>query len=206
MNNLIFKDGDIPSTYFPVGRPEDGGTCAYATEQCWELCPSSQVTNLHEVKALKLMKEQSATWLTNNILRELKDAELFQWYVWGDCLPELTKKTAKIMKALHEHGIKQFGFTRNKALWDIVSELGIRIGLTVNSEEEAIELSKDNKLVCWPDFDRSEARLHVGGVMVARCSGWWCVLLKEPDVYHNSSCGYCLYHKEGCFKNKSFKT
>ena len=198
MNKIVFMDGDIPSTYFPVGRPEDGGTCAYATEACLEACPSSQVTNLHEVKALHLFKTRGVKWLVRTILEELDEEKVFQWHVWGDCLPELTGKCAAVMIELQKAGINQFGFTRNKPLWELVSAAGIRMGLSVDSEAEAIEMSQRG-LVCWPDVDRSEARLHWKWQMVARCSGWWCTYIPTGEM-HNSACRRCIIEKKGCFQ------
>lgn len=195
-NKIVFMDGDIPSTYFPVGKPEDGGSCAYATEECLEYCPSAQVVNKHEQAALSLFKKQNALWLAGTILDELGGQKLLQWHVWGDCLPELTEKVTAVILSLKSARVDQFGFTRNHKLWENVRS-EVRVGLTVDTEREAVELSKLG-LVCWPDVDRNEARLHWDGQMVARCSGWWCTFVDTGEVM-NSACSYCIKKRRGCF-------
>ena len=196
MNKIVFMDGDIPSTYFPVGPVEEGGTCAYLTPECWEYCPSSQITNSYEVEALRLIKEYDVDWIAQTIINELDGQKLLQWNVWGDCLPELTDKMSEIVSILNDNGIKQFGFTRNHNWWNRVKHT-TRIGLTVDTEYQAFNFSYSG-LVCWPDPDRSEARLHWKGKIVAKCSGWWCTYTDTGEM-HNSACRQCISEHRGCF-------
>lgn len=197
VNAIVFLEGDIPSTYFPAGRPQDGGTCAYATAECIEECPSGQLTNPHEIAALGLMKSQTARWLVGTILAELGGRTLFQWHVWGDCLPELTAKCALVMRGLERMGVRNFGFTRNPELWKLASAAGIHVGLSVDTEKEAVELSQTGH-VCWPDRYRGVTRMYANGQMTAICNGWWCTWLPEEEM-HNSDCRRCITERRGCF-------
>ncbi len=198
---IVFGDCEIASLYFPVGDPADGGTCAYATEECLENCPSCGVTNEHEVRALKFFRENDAKTIADRITRELTDTNqtLLQWNCWGDCLPELTEKTSTIMQRLYAKGLWQYGFTRNLRLWEITPRYDrLRIGLSVDSEDEAIERSA-NKLVCFPLVEEGMGQFFFGSQMVARCSGYWCTWLPEGHT-HNSVCKLCIKHRRGCFE------
>jgi hypothetical protein len=202
---IVFMDSDIPSIYFPIGDPGDGGSCAFATEQCMTYCPSGQLRNQYEEKALAFFKENSAKKVADQIKANLGvladkpyNAKMLQWFPWGDCLPELTEKTAEIILSLHDAGIPQYGFTRNRKLWMLVpNEDRLHLGLTVDDYDEALLLSHvSQKMVAFPSFETGYAHMIFNGKVVSRCSGWWCHTETES---RNSDCTRCLACGEGCY-------
>jgi hypothetical protein len=204
MNKIVFADSDVPSIYFPVGAPNKGGSCAFTTPQCLEYCPSGQVVNEHEVTAFNLFREESVEDLIGCIHNEFTELtkdkryeKILQWHAWGDCLPELTRKTALVITGLNHMGVTQYGFTRNRALWELLPmKDNLRIGLTVDDTKIATTLSK-NAIVCSPHVKTGYAQEFVYGKIRAKCSGWWTVL--DSGETRNSHCTVCFKNGEGCF-------
>ncbi len=208
MNNterkVLYFDSDIPSIYFPVGLPETGGTCAFATKKCLEYCPSGNSRNKSEVYALTFFKENDVGTIIAKIVKDYKTlikrpyhAEMIQWYVWGDCLPELTEKTHQIIMSLNELGIPQYGFTRNKRLWELVPpKRNLNIGYSLDSLKKAKELSYGKMTAC-PDYEQGYARMIFNGRIRSSCNGWWCIT--ENGEERNSDCRICLKEGEGCY-------
>lgn len=200
---LIYNDNCVPSIYFPAGRERDGGTCTYATDECLQGCPSHLVYNGAIQQVFDAFQKYSIEGLVTKILSELQaeGKKIIQWHAWGDCLPTMIEKEHYIMLRLKSEGITQFGFTRNRELWEAIpTSHNLRIGLSVDSGKEAVALSHRG-LVCWPHFNYGQARLFFEGKFVARCSGWWCVRRGEEPVACN--CEQCFLLNRGCFKEAS---
>jgi len=198
-------DSDIPSVYFPIGKPADGGTCFAATEQCMEYCPSGMEINEHERFALQFFKKNNSDTIAARMIRDFGylanrpyNAKMIQWFVWGDCLPELTEKVAMVILYLRDEGIPQYGFTRNKELWTAVpKEDRLSIGLTIENLVKAKAYSaKTQKMIAHPDFKTGYAEMLFDGKVKTRCNGWWC---KTETETRNSDCTRCLIHSEGCY-------
>lgn len=207
---LIMMDCDCPSIYMPIGRPEEGGTCAFATKKCMQYCPSGMVINDIERFCLRFFQENSASVIIARLHREFLEVQknpraerMLQWYTWGDCLPDLTEKTAKVMLGLIRYGIPQYGFTRNRKLWDILpSHDSFHIGLTVDDMDEAVALSiAHRKMTACPDFEAGYAQMIFAGKIRSRCSGWWCIT--EQGETRNSDCTQCLAAGQGCYYRES---
>lgn len=209
-NRILHMDSDIPSIYFPVGTIEDGGTCAFATEKCMEYCPSGFEPNEHEKYALEFFKTNDAKAISRKIIADYQElinethyyAEIIQWHVWGDCLPELTDKTFRTMLDINRAEIPQYGFTRNRELWNLIPTSDIfRIGFTTDDPQEAIELSRaTGKMLCSPDIEHGYAQMFHHGKLRSRCSGWWCITEEET---RNSDCRKCLKLGQGCFYRRN---
>ncbi len=205
-NKIILMDCDCPSIYMPIGKPVDGGTCAFATDKCMQYCPSGMVINDIERNVLKYFKEKPAKTITEKLHKEFCDLlvnpraeRMLQWWTWGDCLPELTKKVAKIIIALYDKGIPQYGFTRNRKLWELIpNQTSLHIGLTIDNMDEALKLSVESgKMTACPDFEAGYAQMIFSGKIRSRCSGWWCIT--ESGETRNSDCTQCLAAGEGCY-------
>ena len=95
---IVFSENDYPTIMFPVGLPENGGSCAYLTEYCFNYCPSRE-TNEHEIRALDFFKHNNIETIVNKIRDDVAcmETECLYWWSWGDCLPELTDKILNIM-------------------------------------------------------------------------------------------------------------
>ena len=188
-----------------MGREEEGGSCAFATSQCLSECASGIVPNEVERSVLKYFQERGVREIVTEIYTEFlemqKDTRMekvIQWFVWGDCLPSLTNKVATVMSRLNELTIPQYGFTRNKSLWQQVpSSLLLRIGLTVEDEQTALGISRlTDRMVASPDFENCWVNLIFSGITQAKCSGWQCITQRET---RRCDCTQCLNAGEGCF-------
>lgn len=204
---LVFMDSDIPSIYFPVGKPKDGGSCAFATKKCLEYCPSGQIVNDHEKAALLYFMEKPAEEVVFKIILDYSrcldkkiSTPILQWFVWGDCLPELTRKISLIISLIYKAGIVQYGSTRNKKLWESLPR-ECNIAFTMDDIDKAKELSViSGRRTCSPDINTGYAQFIYGGVITAKCSGWWCHLI--GGEVRESDCSVCSENKEGCFTFK----
>jgi len=203
---IILMDCDCPSIYFPIGPPSEGGTCAFATKKCMEYCPSGMVTNDIERNALRFFFENTDSEIISRLHREFREVlknpraeRMLQWWTWGDCLPELTDKVSAVITGLHSRGVPQYGFTRNRALWEAVPDYdSLHIGLTIDDMDEALNLSvTSGKMTACPDFSAGYAQMIFDGEIRARCSGWWCIT--ERGETRNSDCTQCLAAGEGCY-------
>ena len=206
IDRIIMMDCDCPSIYMPIGKPSDGGTCAFATDKCMQYCPSGMVINDIERGILKFFKEKSASIIVERLHKEFcslllnpRAERMLQWWTWGDCLPELTKKVSEVIISLHDKGIPQYGFTRNRKLWEIVpNQMSLHLGLTVDDMDEALGLSVESgKMTACPDFEAGYAQMIFSGKVRSRCSGWWCIT--ERGETRNSDCTQCLAAGEGCY-------
>lgn len=208
-DRVVYTDNGLPAIFFPAGKPEHGGTCSFATDDCLRECPSMLNVNEAEERVLKIFQEDSVDTIVKHILGDIAfinkrdgyDNSMLYWHPWGDCLSGLEQKEYEIMLILSDNFITQYGFTRNRKLWNTVPcRDNLRIGLSVDTEREAIGISKRG-LVCWPDFSRGEARLFFGGRFLGRCSDWWCNLEEEEitDCY----CEGCFKNGRGCFHRNS---
>jgi len=203
---IIMMDCDCPSIYFPIGKPSDGGTCAFATKKCMEYCPSGMVTNDIERHALRFFFDNTDSEIISRLHREFREVlknpraeRMLQWWTWGDCLPELTDKISAVIIGLHSRGVPQYGFTRNRDLWESVPDYdSLHIGLTIDDMDEAKNLSvTSGKMTACPDFSAGYAQMIFDGKIRARCSGWWCIT--ERGETRNSDCTQCLAAGEGCY-------
>ena len=203
---ILLMDCDCPSIYMPIGNPKDGGSCAFSSKKCREFCPSGLVTNNTEKFVLEYFKREDAKTIADRIYTEFLDImrnpraeKMIQWWTWGDCLPELTGKTVKIILNLNTRGVPQYGFTRNKKLWDILPCYhNLHIGLTVDNIDVALKLSTiSHKMIACPDYETGYAQMIFTGKIRARCSGWWCIT--EEAGERNSNCTQCLAEGSGCY-------
>ncbi len=208
-DRIILMDCDCPSIYFPVGPPAAGGTCAFATPVCMEHCPSGLVVNAIERQALAFFRQNDHEVIIRRLRAEFTDLmqsprteRLLQWFTWGDCLPDLTDRVAAVITGLHANGIPQYGFTRNRGLWEALPCLAsLHMGLTVDDIDEALALSmSEGRMTACPDYETGYAQMVFSGKVRCRCSGWWCIT--EAGEVRNSDCTQCLAAGQGCFYRK----
>ena len=203
---ILLMDCDCPSIYMPVGNPKDGGTCAFATKKCMEYCPSGMVANDVERNVLSFFLEKDAETVADRLYAEFLDVmknpraeKMIQWWTWGDCLPELTEKIAIIILSLNNKGVPQYGFTRNRRLWEILPCYhDLHIGLTSDDLSEALKLSVESgKMTACPNYEEGYAQMIFTGKIRSKCSGWWCIT--EEGETRNSDCTQCLAAGQGCY-------
>jgi len=204
-------DSDIPSIFFPIGSPKKGGTCEFATKKCIEYCPSGQQINDHERYSLRFFEMNSAQQIFEKLLVDYEalikipyNAHMLQWFVWGDCPSTLTSKSAEVIMLVNSQGIPQYGFTRNKKLWETVpAKNDLNIGLSVDGLKKAKRLSlKSGKMIAHPDISSGYAEMIFAGKVVTRYNGWWCSVVETKEV-RNSDCSKCLKEMTGCYSRGS---
>jgi len=207
MEQILHMDSDIPSVYFPIGKPSDGGTCEFATRKCIEYCPSGQTINEHERYALNYFQKHNQDEIFLKILSDYNqlssisyNAKMIQWFTWGDCPTQLIRKVAIVMLLLRNKKIPQYGFTRNKMLWEIIPRSDIlNIGLSIDNLKIAKQVSIDSgKMTAHPDFNSGYAEMIFDGKIITRCNGWWCIVQRTEEI-RNSDCSLCLIEKTGCY-------
>jgi len=204
-DKIVFMDGLFPAILFPVGKPEDGGTCAFMTDHCQTYCPM-RTTNIHEQRALKYFQDNSIDIIVSKIISELSELSIVHlyWWSWGDCLPEMTDKIIQIMENLHGRGLIQNGFTRNFALFEKIHNKShrdrLRIGYHAETPEEAEKLSVSYypSIFCCPDVDRGKGVLYFSGNVVAECCGIWCEWIECNEI-RIADCQECYLYRKGCF-------
>jgi len=202
---VLHMDSDIPSVYFPIGSLSEGGTCEFSTKKCRYYCPSGGEINEHEKWAYNYFKKHNEETVLKKIMYDYKElskipynAKMIQWFAWGDCPSELTEKVTVCILAIKDEGIPQYGFTRNRRLWEIIPHYdNLSIGLSLDDLDNAKEMSIINgKMTAHPNFQSGYAEMIFNGRIVSKCNGWWCITDAETQ---NSDCTRCLTNNDGCY-------
>ena len=204
-NRILLLDSDVPSIYFPIGSLAQGGTCEFSTEECREKCPSGgmeEVTAHEKFSYDYFLKHNENTIFKkllddfNELTKTPRNAKLIQWFTWGDCTVKLTGKIIVVILKIKDIGIPQYGFTRNKMLWEMIPENeDLSIGLSIDDLDEARKVSiESGKMTAHPDFGSNYAEMIFDGKIVARCNGWWCKILDTEEKVieeRESNCTTC---------------
>lgn len=204
-DRILFLENGMPCIFFPVGKPSEGGSCDFITDRCLRHCPSSGVVHEHEKRALRYFKKTTVADIIKRIMIELNffRSNYLGWFSWGDCPLELTDKISSIVLGLAQKGIVQNGFTLNEKFWKRIPFTNdLRIALTVYSFNE-VEIKSKNKMVCFPDIPKGQARVFYKGKCKARCSGYFCV--HEGGRTVEADCEQCYIDRVGCFCGKEIK-
>lgn len=156
--NLLYRQGNYGSLCFPYGKHADGGSCDFATPTCLEHCSE-------QYSAMSWFKDVLAFFESNNIITIYKkiteelnrnNFKLLYWFDCGDCPKRLTDKVLAIIDQLHNDGIIQLGFTRNKIFWKKVNMIdGIRFMLTVENKKNI----KGEGFYALPDYDTAYTQI-----------------------------------------------
>ncbi len=185
---ILYPFANVMGLFFPVGKLENGGTCAFATSQCLEKCcahhPGSGTKIGFEKKrmAYSFFLDNTADKISRQILRELKkaDCNIFTWFASGDCPSFLTDKYFDVIQILDKKGIIQTGVTRNSVLWGKCNELSndSRVLLTVENIEECLTYSEKVRLYSLPNY-------KIGAIDIYK--------VVYDKIYVRSGCGGSYY-------------
>ena len=141
----------VAGIFFPIGSPEEGGTCQHASKECVDNCYAKKKdyderVNIPEFKKrgiLNFFINKPTTSICTEIIKEMEELQaiILSWFASGDCLDEHVNKLFEIMILLQEKGIIQNGFTRNNNLYgkilrsEEVNYDVLRIVFTIESED-----------------------------------------------------------------------
>ena len=207
-NKIVFMDGQYPAIMFPVGRPDEGGSCEFMTGHCRKYCPARS-TNPHEQRAFDFFQKNLAFVIADKIIVELSELSMLHlyWWSWGDCTSDLTEKVLRVMDRLFEAGTVQNGFTRNfelfRRLWLGKHGPRLRIGYHTETPEEAVRLSQDAfpSVTCCPDVEIGKGVIYKTGRVEAKCCGTWCEWMHPngSSEFRMADCHECFLNRRGCF-------
>lgn len=203
--------------FFPIGKPEDGGTCGYPTAKCLKNCYAldksyDEIVNIHE----KMKKEiytffikKSVLVVCGQIIQELEElrAEVLSWFTSGDCLDKDIDRMYQIMELLHGEGIVQNGFTRNQDLYRRIIDGGIikHFALTLESLEpkDAPRRKFPSGLWAVPNYKTGVVKLYHGKLgkrAYSSCSfSEVATKFEGEEIKIATNCTGCYHKKLGCF-------
>jgi hypothetical protein len=216
---LLYPYSNVMGLMFPLGKLENGGTCEFMTEKCYEECCSCNLDTEMGIEA-KVRRNIFNFFLDNcpenvavKMIGELKRAQckIFTWFASGDCPSFLTEKFYAVVKGLDDAGIIQTGFTRNKNLWEKCHGLS-KNNKTLLSIEDP-ENASEPGLYSIPRYEIGAIDIvHVEfGKKYVRsgCGGGYYedhIKVHGKDTSHlKLDCKACYKNKTGCFATKSNK-
>lgn len=198
------------AVFFPVGTPDEGGTCENATPLCLKYCyaknpqypqfdeeiliPESEKQEIYEF----IMKEPIG-FVVKRFLDELDglQTDILHWFGTGDCMAVDTERVSQIIDAMPSH-VVQMGFTRNGKLWSNYKNI---FALTIKNKEEAEGL---HGIFSIPDYKQEISVMYSPDYEVngGLCGPITCRdrLGRSPEHYIN--CRTCLRLKTGCFDKR----
>lgn len=220
MNILRPSNNYVAGIFFPIGRPETGGTCQYASERCLRECYA--LNKCHDVtvdipecekrEIYRFFVQQTKIHICNKILEEMDglQAKVLSWFCSGDCMDNEIEKIYGVMLLLNEEGIIQNGFTRNVNLYQRIREDEIlqHIVLTVESKSEKDtpeDIQGEFGLWAIPNYDKAKTELYRGTLAYAEdvgSCGFHNVsshTFDGKEVRIATNCYGCYKEEIGCF-------
>lgn len=202
--------------FFPIGKIVNRGTCEFATNKCLENCVALLDFDYDEEYRVSDKKEiylqfmnRTAYELCPIIFEEMKGLQtnMLQWFASGDCTSQDEGKIIDIMKVLKaETQVIQFGFTRNKYLWEAVRDI-IKIVLTCETVDDIPY--EEGYIYAVPDYKKNitllykmenKERRYVGGCGSVYLEDRF--LPKKVESFCDLSptnCKRCYRLKQGCW-------
>lgn len=189
--------------YFPPGLPERKGSCAFASMRCLVNCLSYLTHNTVTDNTVQIFKNKPSKTIANIIFEEIKDKNplLVEWFCWGDCMPDMTDKVLTVMKLLSNKNVIQYGFTRNRKLWDATLKIqNTRIGFTEEDWNEVGKLAMKG-LVAFPRYDIGVTQLYLRGEKPYQAGSCGSSFMQyhATKIVYDADCSECYKNKRGCF-------
>lgn len=203
--------------FFPIGRPEIGGTCQYASDVCLKKCYAlekdyDEVLNIPEEEKREIYKfftKESLMTICNEIVKEMDELQvkILTWFASGDCLDIDIDRIYRVMFLLHGEGIIQNGFTRNVKLYDTIIDDEVIKHIVLTVESKAIKDAPDDDypkgLWAIPNYRTGVVELYHG--KLGHISYGGCGMndvttqFKGEIVVIAANCLGCYNKKLGCF-------
>ncbi len=205
--------GGAAGIFFPVGLPNNGGTCQYATKTCLRECYAiSDKDYDEELNVLEVDKRVIYEYFMNEhifticaeIVREMKELQthILHWFASGDCLDTDIERIVKIARYLFYEHIKQNGFTRNIHLWNKFMCIPVRIVLTLENKEDIKLHALPIGVYAIPDYKNTYTDIYTVSGSSGSCGLRKFVLNKQKRISSTPNCKYCDRKKVGCFARK----
>ncbi len=230
MNKLLYQFSGVAGIFFPVGKPEDDGTCEFASNKCLLACAAincnpkkgfKQIRNPdngstiqceegiekigHEKKKelYDFIIEKPVFQVCDRIMHELAEMKcnILYWFACGDCMKKDEARILKIIEYLDNEGVIQCGFTRNKTFWEESVKYTNYIALTLESYWEVLK-SQTMGLFAVPDYKNNTVKIYKGQETYWICGGNFTYLKLRVNTI-KSNCLECFNKKEGCFTKYS---
>lgn len=207
--------------FFPIGRPENGGTCQYADDKCLKKCYAlvdkdyDEMVNVPEEDKRKIHRffvEKSLLTICNEIVKEMDELQvkILSWFDSGDCLDKHVDKFYQIMVLLNGESVIQNGFTRNETLYRKIVYGGVIKYFVLTIKSKSYKDAPPFKEVgLWgiPDYKNGLVRLHYGTLgrkSYGSCgSGSVITKFEGKEIEIAANCLGCYNRKVGCFIKKA---
>jgi hypothetical protein len=213
---ILYPFANVMGLHFPVGKLEDGGTCQFITDKCYEECCCNYLPDVTMGVEIKIKKKVYRYFLDNSpekvakqMAKELSEADcnILSWFASGDCPSMLTNKFHSVVKILDKSNIIQTGFTRNKTLWKKCKQLSPSCKVLFTIED--IKDTDDDGLYSLPNYEIGAIDIvHIadkktGRFITVGCGGGYYEHQKKIMGKDNShlklDCRACYKDKTGCF-------
>ncbi len=207
MKKLLYPFSGIAGLFFPVGKPEDDGTCEFYSEKCLLACAAIHCIDEnaenkiigHELKkaAYDFIVKENLFKVLYKITEELKvmKCNILYWFACGDCKKEHQERLMNIIEYLHKYGIVQCGFTRNKNFWEEVQKYTQYIALTLESYTE-VQKTQRTGLFAIPDYKTNKVKIYRGEFHSGTCG---MSVYSFKNIVRKANCLECYKLKQGCF-------
>lgn len=204
---LLYPFSSIAGIFFPVGKPEDDGTCEFYTTKCLLACAAIHCIeeNAENEKIGHELKKATYDFITREnifkvlykITKELKDMKcnILYWFACGDCEKKHQEKLINIIGYLYKYGIFQCGFTRNKDFWIETQKYTNHIALTLESFIE-VRKTQSEGLFAVPDYKTNKVKIYRGDYCSGECG---MSVYTYKNIKRKASCLECWKQKQGCF-------
>ncbi len=208
--NILRPFTGTGAIFFPVGLPEEGGTCEMATKTCLKYCyaKNPQFPQFDEELLIPQSEKKLIYWFITHaeideiidvLRRELDGLQtnILHWFGTGDCMDRDTERIFRIIDAM-PLSIVQMGFTRNRTLWMKYKDI---FALTIKNKQEAEGL---HGMFSIPDYKHEISVMYSPDYEVngGLCGPITCRdrLGRSPEHYIN--CKTCLRLTTGCFDKR----
>ena len=201
---LLYPFSRVAGIFFPVGKPENDGTCQFYSTKCLLACaaihcvPNEFKKIGHETKKgiYDFIIYKPIFQVLDKIISELKEmnCKILYWFACGDCMQKDENRIIKIIDYLNGEGIIQCGFTRNKDFWQKIKRY-TNIALTLETYAE-VQKTQSYGLFAIPDYKKNVVKIYIGKYYSGSCGQ---SVYVYKSIKREANCLECFKQEQGCF-------
>lgn len=204
---LLYPFSSVAGIFFPIGKPEDDGTCEFYSAKCLLACAAIHCIEEnaenekigHEFKkaTYDFIVKENIFKVLYKITEELKDMKcnILYWFACGDCEKKHQERLIEIIQYLYKYDIIQCGFTRNKSFWLEIQKYTNHIALTLESYNE-VQKTQSSGLFAIPDYKINKVKIYRGELHCGTCG---MSVYTFDKMVRKANCLECWKQKQGCF-------